>query len=157
MAETLIFGPDAVTTGAQNDIQRATSLARGMVTKWGLSDNLGPMAYEDEDEEIFLGGAVTRHRAQSKATEESIDREVRAIIDRNYNRAQQLLMAHMDTLHKLAAALLAHETLNWEQIKAILEGRWDGRGNESGSPPPSAKPTPPANPPAGLKIPPVGA
>jgi len=156
LAETLIFGPDAVTTGAQNDIQRATSLARGMVTKWGLSDNLGPMAYEDEDEEIFLGGAVTRHRAQSKATEESIDREVRAIIDRNYNRAQQLLMAHMDTLHKLAAALLAHETLNWEQIKAILEGRWDGRGNESGSPPPSAKPTPPANPPAGLKIPPVG-
>src|SRR5579859_6902611 len=90
VAEELIFGNDAVTTGASNDIERATLIARNMVTKWGLSDNLGPLSYEEEEGEVFLGHSVTRHKQISGETQRTIDQEVRTVIDRNYQRAKQL-------------------------------------------------------------------
>jgi cell division protease FtsH len=122
LAEELIFGADAVTTGAQNDIQRATEIARHMVMKWGLSD-LGPLAYQEEEGEVFLGRAVGRHKNISNETSGHIDREVRAIIERNYERARRLLVENLNTLHAMAEALVQYETLSREQIDDIMEGR----------------------------------
>jgi cell division protease FtsH len=123
VAEELIFGSDAVTTGASNDIERATGLARSMVTKWGLSERLGPLAYSDEDGEIFLGRSVTQHKQMSDVTAHAIDEEIRSIIDNNYRRAQQILQDHMDKLHSMAEALIKYETIDESQIKDIMAGR----------------------------------
>jgi cell division protease FtsH len=123
IAEELIFGSDAVTTGASNDIERATGLARSMVTKWGLSERLGPLAYSDEDGEIFLGRSVTQHKQMSDVTAHAIDEEIRSIIDNNYRRAQQILQDHMDRLHSMAEALIKYETIDESQIKDIMAGR----------------------------------
>jgi cell division protease FtsH len=122
IAEELIFGADAVTTGASNDIERATSLARNMVTKWGLSERLGPLAYSEDDGEIFLGRSVTQHKQVSDVTAHAIDEEIRAIIDNNYRRAQQILEDHMDKLHTMAEALVKYETIDEQQIKDIMSG-----------------------------------
>jgi len=122
LAEELIFGVDAVTTGAENDIQRATEIARNMVVKWGLSD-LGPLAYQEEDGEVFLGRTMTQHKNVSSDTSGQIDREVRAIIDRNYERARELLVENVDKLHAMAEALVQYETLSREQIDDIMDGR----------------------------------
>jgi len=123
IAEELIFGADAVTTGASNDIERATSLARNMVTKWGLSERLGPLAYSEDDGEIFLGRSVTQHKQVSDVTAHAIDEEIRSIIDNNYRRAQQILEDGMDRLHTMAEALIKYETIDEKQIKDIMEGR----------------------------------
>ena len=123
LAEELIFGPEHVTTGASNDIERATMIARKMVTRFGLSDNLGPLTYADEEGEVFLGHSVTQQRQISGDTAEAIDKEVRIIIDRNYQRAQDLLNAHMDKLHAMAEALLRFETIDRDQIDDIMSGR----------------------------------
>jgi cell division protease FtsH len=123
IAEELIFGAEAVTTGASNDIERATSLARNMVTKWGLSERLGPLAYSEEDGEIFLGRSVTQHKQMSDVTAHAIDEEIRAIIDNNYRRAQQILEQHNDRLHAMAEALIKYETIDESQIKDIMAGR----------------------------------
>jgi cell division protease FtsH len=123
IAEELIFGNDAVTTGAQNDIERATEIARNMVTKWGLSERLGPLTYSEDDGEVFLGRSVTRHKNISDETAHSIDEEIRSIIDRNYQRTANLLQEHMDKLHAMAQALLKYETLDSEQIDDIMGGR----------------------------------
>ncbi len=123
LAEELIFGPEHVTTGASNDIERATAIARKMVTRFGLSDNLGPLAYADEEGEVFLGHSVTQQRQISADTAQSIDQEVRIIIDRNYRRAQDLLNANMDKLHAMADALLRFETIDRDQIDDIMSGR----------------------------------
>ena len=117
-----MFGPDAVTTGAQNDIQRATAIAREMVTKWGLSEKLGPLAYEEEEGEVFLGRAIAQQKNVSPDTAEQIDAEVRALIDRNYDRAKDLLVSNMDKLHAMAEALMRYETLSSTQIDAIMAG-----------------------------------
>ena len=123
IAEELIFGADAVTTGASNDIERATGLARNMVTKWGLSERLGPLAYSEEDGEIFLGRSVTQHKQVSDGTAHAIDEEIRSIIDNNYRRAKQILEEQMDKLHTMAEALIKYETIDEGQIKDIMAGR----------------------------------
>ncbi|MCG8435233.1 MAG: ATP-dependent zinc metalloprotease FtsH, partial [Gammaproteobacteria bacterium] len=123
IAEELIFGKDAVTTGAANDIERATSIARNMVTKWGLSDKLGPLTYEDEEGEVFLGHSVTRHKQVSGDTQRAIDEEVRNIIDHNYKRAEKILDDHKDKLHLMASALMKYETIDDNQIHQIMQGK----------------------------------
>jgi cell division protease FtsH len=123
LAEEIIFGPDAVTTGAANDIERATEIARNMVTKWGLSDRLGPLTYSEDQGEVFLGRQVTQHKQVSDVTAHVIDEEVRRLIDTNYNRAKEILLANMDKLHKMAEALIKYETIDEMQIKDIMEGR----------------------------------
>ena len=122
-AEELIFGDDKVTTGASNDIQRATQLARDMVTKYGLSEELGPMTYADEEDEVFLGRSVTQHKHVSEATARKIDEVVRGVIDRAYERARGILMSNNDKLEAMAQALLQYETIDREQIAAIMAGR----------------------------------
>ncbi|PWV59238.1 cell division protease FtsH [Plasticicumulans acidivorans] len=123
IAEVLIFGTDSVTTGASNDIERATDIARNMVTKWGLSERLGPLTYSEDDGEVFLGRSVTRHKNVSDETAHVIDEEVRSVIDRNYLRAEQILREHMEKLHKMAEALIKYETIDSDQIDDIMSGR----------------------------------
>ncbi|MES9961288.1 MAG: ATP-dependent zinc metalloprotease FtsH [Sedimenticola sp.] len=123
IAEEVIFGKDSVTTGAQNDIQRATTIARNMVTKWGLSEKLGPLLYSEEEEEVFLGRAVTQHKNVSDETAHVIDEEIRAFVDRNYERAKGLLEENMDKLHTMADALMKYETIDCEQIDDIMSGK----------------------------------
>ncbi len=126
IAESLIFGDDAVTTGASNDIERATLLARNMVTKWGLSDRMGPLTYQEDEGEVFLGHSVTKHSTVSVATQNDIDAEVRTLIDKNYQRAKKLLEANLDKLHMMAEALIKYETIDSDQIGSIMEGREPG-------------------------------
>ena len=123
IAEELIFGADNVTTGAQNDIERATSIARNMVTRWGLSERLGPLAYGEDEGEVFLGHSVTRHKNISDETAHAIDEEIRAVIDRNYDRAARILRDSLDKLHGMSEALMKYETIDSEQIEDIMEGR----------------------------------
>jgi cell division protease FtsH len=123
VAEELIFGPDKVTTGASNDIERATKMARNMVTKWGLSDELGPIAYGEEEDEVFLGRSVTQHKNVSDDTARRIDEVVRGILDRAYKRTTGILTENIDKLHAMAKLLLEYETIDVPQIDAIMEGR----------------------------------
>jgi len=123
IAEELIFGDEHVTTGASNDIKRATEIARNMVTRWGLSERLGPLAYGEEEEEVFLGRSVTQHKNVSDETAHIIDEEIRNIIDRNYDRARRLLKENMDKLHAMAEALVKYETIDQQQIEDIMAGR----------------------------------
>ncbi len=122
VAEELIFGADSVTTGASNDIMRATEIARKMVTSWGLS-NMGPLTFGQEEGEVFLGRSVNQNKEISDRTAQQIDEEVRVIIDRNYQRAQQILTAHIDSLHLMAEGLIKYETIDAEQIKDIMSGK----------------------------------
>jgi len=126
IAESLIFGEDAVTTGASNDIERATQLARNMVTKWGLSEKMGPLSYQEDEDEVFLGRSVTKHSTVSAATQNDIDAEVRRLIDKSYQQAQELLEANMDKLHLMAEALIKYETIDSGQIDTIMEGKEPG-------------------------------
>jgi len=139
IAEELIFGKDMVTTGASNDIQRTTEIAHNMVTKWGLSDKLGPLTYSDEEGEVFLGHSVTQHKAVSDETTHTIDQEVRTIVDRNYARAEKILKENIDKLHKMAEALIKYETIDSKQIDDIMAGKEprppQGWGEDSGSKP----------------------
>jgi cell division protease FtsH len=123
VAEEMIFGAESVTTGASNDIERATEIARNMVTKWGLSDKLGPQSYSEEEGEVFLGRSVTQHKQVSDGTAHTIDEEVRRLIDSNYTRAKNILESGVDKLHKMAEALIKYETIDDEQIKDIMAGR----------------------------------
>ena len=123
IAEEIVFGPTAVTTGASNDIERATEIARNMVTRWGLSAKLGPMTYSDDEGEVFLGRSVTQHKMVSDETAHLIDEEIRDIVDRNYQRARTLLEANVEYLNVMAEALIKYETLGVEQINDIMMGR----------------------------------
>ncbi|NEV63608.1 ATP-dependent zinc metalloprotease FtsH [Thiorhodococcus minor] len=138
LAEEMIFGPEHVTTGASNDIERATDIARNMVTRFGLSDGMGPLAYAEDEGEVFLGRSVTQQRQVSPETAQTIDQEIRAIIDRNYQRSKRLLDENMDKLHTMAEALLKYETITKEQIDDIMAGR---RMRESGDDTGSSTPT----------------
>ncbi len=122
VAEELIYGHESVTTGASNDIEHATDIARSMVTKWGLSDKMGPLSYGEEDGEIFLGHSVTQHKSVSDDTAKSIDQEIRRIIDGNYERAVSLIKENMDKLHMMAKALMKYETLDSKQLDDIMAG-----------------------------------
>ena len=141
IAEEMILGPEKVTTGASNDIERATRLARSMVTKWGLSERLGPLMYDEDDGEVFLGMSVgVKPKPQSDETARAIDEEVRRIIDECYARATELLTENEDKLHSMASALIEFETLLPEQIDDIMAGAkprdpdpsGKGRGSKSG-------------------------
>ncbi len=122
IAEELIFGLESVTTGASNDIQRATEIARNMVTKWGMSERLGPLMYGEENGEVFLGYSVTQHKVVSDGTAHVIDQEVRSLIDRNYSRSEQILKDNMTALHLMAESLIKYETLESEQIDDVMAG-----------------------------------
>ncbi|EKF75365.1 cell division protein FtsH [Alcanivorax hongdengensis A-11-3] len=122
LAEEMTLGFDGVTTGASNDIERATKLARAMVTKWGLSEKMGPLAYEEEEGEVFLGKQMSQRKAMSEQTAEEIDREVRAIIDSCYGRAKQILEDNRDKLDLMADALMQYETIDADQIDDIMAG-----------------------------------
>jgi len=124
VAEEMTLGRDGVTTGASNDIEKATEIARNMVTKWGLSDKMGPIKYDEGGEEVFLGrSAAMPNHAVSDRTAKNIDQEVRSIIDGCYARAAEILEEHVDKLHLMADALMLYETLNTSQIDAIMDGR----------------------------------
>ena len=123
IAEELIFGPESITTGASNDIERATEIARNMVTKWGLSSRLGPLTYTEDQGEVFLGRSVTQHKQVSDVTAHAIDEEIRLLIDNNYKRAKDILEASLDKLHKMAEALIKYETIDETQIHDIMQGR----------------------------------
>ncbi|MBT2116788.1 ATP-dependent zinc metalloprotease FtsH [Dyella sp. LX-66] len=153
VAEALIFGEDKVTTGASNDIERATKMARNMATKWGLSDTLGPVTYGEEEDEVFLGRAVTQHKNVSNETARKIDEEVRAILDRNYARTKQLLTDNIDKLHVMAEALLQYETIDAHQIDEIMAGRVPGPPADwTKSATGSTPPPPPPRGDAGAKV-----
>ncbi|WP_245539473.1 ATP-dependent zinc metalloprotease FtsH [Thiofilum flexile] len=122
IAEELIYGPEGVTTGASNDIERATSIARNMVTKWGLSSRMGPLAYSEDEGEVFLGRSVTQQKHMSDDTAHAIDEEVRMVIDRNYQRAKTILNENMSVLHAMAEALIKYETIDRTQIEALMRG-----------------------------------
>ncbi|RME32563.1 MAG: ATP-dependent metalloprotease, partial [Gammaproteobacteria bacterium] len=137
VAEELIFGPEHVTTGASNDLQRVTEIARNMVTKWGLSERLGPLTYTEDEGEVFLGRSVTQHKSMSDETAHLIEEEVRAIVDRNYQRARKILEENLDKLHLMAEALMKYETLDSGQLDDIMAGRpprepegWEDEGGD---------------------------
>jgi len=121
IAEEITLGFDGVTTGASNDIQRATEMARNMVTKWGLSEKLGPLSYEEEEGEVFLGKSVSQSKNVSPVTAEAIDGEVRKIIDAAYKTAKQLLDDNLDILHAMKDALMKYETIDALQIDDLME------------------------------------
>ena len=123
IAEEMINGAAGVTTGASNDIERATEIARNMVTKWGFSERLGPLTYSEEEGEIFLGRSVTKHKQVSDETAHIIDEEIRIIIDTSYAKAKKILKDNVDKLHAMSKALMKYETIDHEQIKDIMEGR----------------------------------
>jgi len=151
IAEELIFGIDAVTTGASNDIERATELARNFVTKWGLSDKLGPLTYSEETGEVFLGRSVTQHKQVSDETAHAIDEEVKRVIEQNYQRAKGILDTHLDKLHLMADALMKYETIDEEQLKDIMAGKppQPPAGWDDSLPNKPTKPSSPQTPPIG--------
>jgi len=122
VAEELIFGADNVTTGASNDIMKATEIARKMVTSWGLS-KMGPLTFGQEENEVFLGRSVNQNKDVSDHTTQQIDEEVRLIIDRNYKHAKEILKANMDKLHLMAEGLIKFETIDAHQIQEIMSGK----------------------------------
>jgi cell division protease FtsH len=143
VAEELIFGYDKVSSGASSDISYATGLARDMVTRWGMSDALGPLQYAEADEEVFLGYSVNRQKNMSNETAQAIDKEIRRIVEQGYDRAKHLLDENRQELETLAKALLEYETLSGDEIKTVLAGGSIDRGS-------SSKPSIPA---AGSSIP----
>ena len=148
LAEELIFGAESVTTGASNDIERATEIARNMVTKWGMSQKLGPLSYGEENGEVFLGRSVTQTKNVSDDTAHEIDREIRQIIEQNYETAKRVLVEKNDILHSMADALIKYETIDAAQLARLMRREPPGlpeswiEGNDSSgrpmAPPPSS-------------------
>lgn len=142
IAEEMTLGPNGVTTGASNDIKRATELAHSMVAKWGLSAEMGPLMYDEDESHQFLGGpGQGGGKLKSGETTTRIDKEVRRIIDECYNQAKQLLEENRDKLDKMAEALMQYETIDADQLKDIMEGRnprppkdWDDNDTGRGAP-----------------------
>ncbi len=120
VAEEMIFGHEKVTSGASSDIQVATKLARDMVTKYGMSNKLGPLTYGENEDEVFLGRSITRHQQMAEETAKKVDEEVKKIIDSGYQKAKKIITEKLDDLHKLAKALLIYETLSGEEIKNLI-------------------------------------
>src|SRR5712671_3410031 len=156
IAEELIFGPDKVTTGAADDIRRATTLARRMVTEFGFSEKLGPLRYSENEEEVFLGHSVTQRKNVSEATAKVIDEEIRRIVDEGEQTARDILTARLDELHALAKGLLEYETLSAEEIRRIIKGERIVRETSTGPVAEDPRPgrrssVPPSGRPAGLE------
>ncbi|HWU93637.1 MAG TPA: ATP-dependent zinc metalloprotease FtsH, partial [Sphingomicrobium sp.] len=138
VAEEVIFGYDKVSSGASSDIQYATQLARDMVTRWGMSDELGPLQYAEPDEEVFLGYSMNRARQMSNETAQAIDKEIRRIVEDGYTRAKHLLDENRQELETLAQALLEFETLSGDEIKKLMAGETIDRGGSKGPELPAA-------------------
>ena len=120
IAEEIIFGHDKVTSGASSDIEMVTKMAKNMVTKYGMSTELGTIAYGENEEEVFLGRSVTKQQNMSEETAKKIDEEVKKIVDKGYERAKKVLTEKIDDLHKIAKALLIYETLSGDEIKDLI-------------------------------------
>jgi cell division protease FtsH len=146
IAEEIFMGH--MTTGAGNDIQRATEMARRMVTEWGMSDTLGPMVYGENEGEVFLGRSVTTHKNVSEATLQKVDAELRRIIDDQYQLARRLIEENRDKIEVMAKCLLEWETIDAEQINDIMEGKTPRppKPTQPPAPPPDSTPTAPATP-----------
>src|SRR5215218_7966559 len=138
VAEEVVFGYDKVSSGASSDIQYATKLARDMVTRWGMSDSLGPLMYSEGEEEVFLGYSRQHNMSMSNETAQLIDKEIRQIVDAGYDRAKHVLEEHRDQLETLAKALLEYETLSGDEIKTVLDGGSIDRGGPKGPSIPAA-------------------
>ncbi|HEX5239068.1 MAG TPA: ATP-dependent zinc metalloprotease FtsH [Sphingomicrobium sp.] len=138
VAEEMIFGYDKVSSGASSDIQYATQLARDMVTRWGMSDALGPLQYAEPEEEVFLGYSVNRQRQMSNETAQAIDAEIRKVVEDGYKRAHTVLTENREQLESLAKALLEYETLSGDEIKKVIAGEPIDRGGAKGPSIPSA-------------------
>ena len=120
VAEEMIFGHEKVTSGASSDIQMATKLAKDMVTRFGMSKDLGPLTYGENEDEVFLGRSITRQQHMSEDTAKKVDAEIKKIVDAGYNRAKKIITEKIDDLHKIAKALLIYETLTGEEIKDLI-------------------------------------
>lgn len=142
IAEQLIYGDDKVTTGASNDIERATEIARKMVTQWGLSTKMGPMLYAEEEGEVFLGRSMSKAKNMSDDTARAIDAEIKSLIDRNYDRAEVMLKENIDVLHTMKDALMKYETIDAKQIDDLMArtevrqpADWDSSSSNDGDKP----------------------
>ncbi|GKX52969.1 ATP-dependent zinc metalloprotease FtsH [Budvicia aquatica] len=149
LAEELIYGPEKVSTGASNDIKVATSIARNMVTQWGFSEKLGPLLYAEEEGEVFLGRSMSKSKHMSDETARIIDQEVKSLIERNYERARQILEDNMDILHSMKDALMKYETIDAPQIDDLMARRevrtpagWDDAQSGGTKPPAGNAQTP---------------
>ena len=120
VAEEMIFGHSKVTSGASSDIQMATKLAKDMVTRFGMSSELGPLTYGENEDEVFLGRSITRQQHMSEETAKKVDAEVKKIVDTGYEKAKKILTDKLQDLHKVAKALLVYETLSGEEIKDLV-------------------------------------
>jgi cell division protease FtsH len=141
IAEDVIYGSDKVSTGASNDIERATNIARKMVTQWGLSEKMGPMLYAEEEGEVFLGRTSSKSLHMSDGTAELIDEEIKAVVNRNYQRAENLIKDNMDILHAMKDCLMKYETIDALQIDDLMArttvrppAGWDDKGSSSSKP-----------------------
>jgi cell division protease FtsH len=123
VAEELVFGYEKVTSGASSDIKMATQLARAMVTQYGMSDKLGPLAYGDNEEEVFLGHSIARTQNLSDETQTMVDEEIHRLVDEAYETARKIIDEHIDDLHLIARGLLEYETLSGDEIKDLLKGK----------------------------------
>jgi cell division protease FtsH len=148
VAEEIILGHDKVTSGASGDIQMATGLARSMVTKWGMSEKLGPLLYAQNEEEVFLGHSVARTQNVSEATARLIDEEIRRFVEEAYEKARTILTDNLGDLHKIAQALLEYETLSGDEMMALLRGEKIARETQVDEPP-NAMPPPSSVPSSG--------
>jgi cell division protease FtsH len=154
VAEEIVFGYEKVTSGASSDIKMATLLARAMVTQYGMSDKLGPLAYGDNEEEVFLGHSIARTQNLSDETQTIVDEEIHRIVDEAYEEARKIISEHLDDLHTVARGLLEYETLSGEEIKDLLRGKPPVREFATEA---TTRPTPPSAVPAagrGKKAPP---
>ncbi len=145
LAEEIIYGAEHVSTGASNDIKVATNIARNMVTQWGFSEKLGPLLYAEEEGEVFLGRSVAKAQHMSDETARTIDEEIKAIVDRNYVRARQILMDNLDILHSMKDALMTYETIDAPQIDDLMNRRdvrppagWEGNNGTTTAQPAQA-------------------
>ena len=123
VAEEIVFGNDKVTSGASSDIKKATRLARAMVTRCGMSDKLGPLAYGDNEEEVFLGHAIARTQNMSDETQTIVDEEIHRLVDESFEHARKIITTNLDDLHAIARGLLEYETLSGDEIKNLLKGK----------------------------------
>jgi cell division protease FtsH len=130
LAEQIVYGEEHINTGASNDIMQATSMARSMVTEWGMSDVLGPLRYAPNEQEVFLGHSVTQRQNMSGETAKLVDQEVRRIVTEGRDRARQVLTEHKDQLLMLSEALVEYETLSGEEVMALLRGEKLNRPEE---------------------------
>jgi cell division protease FtsH len=140
IAEELIFGPENVTTGAGGDIQQATAMARRMVTEFGMSEKLGRVRYNANEQEVFLGHSVTQTQNVSEATSQMIDAEVRRLVEEAEAKARKVLTERIDELHAIAKGLLEYETLSGDEVQTLLRGEKIVRDETGGAPAASAKP-----------------